>query len=158
MIWVFAIIAVISIAARIWINRPKTGTPSQPNPKFAMGFHVGTITIQGDNIMARITTEQRVKLTINPLTQAGNPAPIDGPVSYNSSNEDIVSIEQIDDTSAWATATGEVGASQIFVMFDADLGEGVRTIELSGALEVVDAEAVTGELVFGDPELIPVES
>lgn len=32
---------------------------------------------------------------------------------------------------------------------------GVRPVEMSGALEVVEAEAAVGEIVFGAPELKP---
>ncbi len=129
--------------------------PAEPGPDFFLGFGIGTTTLQGTDLMARITTEQRVLLTVNPLTEGGNPAAIGGPVLFDSSAPDVVSIEQVDDRSAWAVATGATGAAQILASFDADLGEGVRTVELSGALEVVSAEAVTGEIVFGTPELIP---
>jgi len=129
--------------------------PADPLPEFFLGFGIGAATIQGADLMARITTEQRVLLTINPLTEAGNPAEIDGAVLFESSAPNVVSIDVVDDRSAWAVSTGAIGAAQITASFDADLGEGVRTVTLSGALEVVGAEAVTGELVFGTPELIP---
>lgn len=102
----------------------------------------------------RLTTEQRTLLTVVALTAAGNPAAIDGDVSFSTSDESVARIDVIDATNAYVTAVGP-GAAQIFATFDADLGEGVRTIELSGAIEVVPAEAERGELVFGEPELIP---
>ena len=96
----------------------------------------------------RLTNEQQVQATVKPQTAAGNPAPIDGAVSYNSSNTDAASIDE----SGLIIATG-VGIAQITASFDADLGEGVRTIELSGVIEVVAAEATTGVLEFGEPTL-----
>lgn len=96
----------------------------------------------------RLTNEQKVQVTVLPKTAAGNPATIDGAVSYTSSNPDTASIDQ----SGLIVATG-VGVTQITATFDADLGEGVRAIELSGAVEVVAAEATTGVIEFGEPTL-----
>jgi len=102
--------------------------------------------------MARITNEQRVLVTVAPKTAAGNPASIDGAVIFRSSDADVAAVEPVDDTSALVIA-GIPGVAQITATFDADLGEGVRNVTASGALEVVAAEAVTGESVFGEPEL-----
>jgi len=102
----------------------------------------------------RITIEQRVRVTVQPITAAGNPAPIDGSVAFTSSDPTVASVEAIDANSAYVTAQ-DLGAAQIIAVFDADLGEGVRTIESTGAIEVVAAEAVGAEIVFGTPELIP---
>lgn len=102
----------------------------------------------------RITTEQRVSIQVFPKTAAGNPAQIDGPAVFTSSDNLVATVEATGDTSAMATARG-LGATQIIVDIDADLGEGVRTLRFTGALEVVGAEAETAEIVFGEPELIP---
>lgn len=104
--------------------------------------------------MARITNEQRVKVTVVPLTEAGRPARIDGNVEFSSSDETVATIEVIDGRSCWVVS-GNPGVAQILAVFDADLGEGVRPVEMSGALEVVEAEAMRGEIVFGTPELKP---
>lgn len=104
--------------------------------------------------MARITTEQRVKVEVRPLTAAGRPARIDGEVEFSSSDERVATVQRIDALSAWVVSAGP-GAAQIMAVFDADLGDGVRPVEMSGALEVVEAEAVRGEIVFGTPELKP---
>lgn len=104
--------------------------------------------------MARITTEQTVSVTVAPKTAAGNPAPIDGAVEFASSDVTVAIVEQLDAVSARVIPVA-VGVVQITAVFDADLGEGVREVEASGALEVVAAEAVTAEIVFGTPVLIP---
>ncbi len=102
--------------------------------------------------MARITNEQRVLVTVAPKTAAGNPAPIDGAVIFRSSDPAVAVVEPVDEGSAFVIAVAP-GVAQITAAFDADLGEGVRNVTASGALEVVAAEAVTGEIVFGEPEL-----
>ena len=109
---------------------------------------------EGFNMSGRINTEQRVRVSVIPLTAAGNPAQIDGDVAFESSDPTVASVEPIDANSAWVTAAG-LGAAQISAEFDADLGDGVRTLTFTGAIEVVGAEAETAEIVFGTPELIP---
>lgn len=104
--------------------------------------------------MSRITNEQRVLITVAPITDAGNPAAIDGAVTYASSDTGVAIIETVTATSAFVVATG-LGAAQITATFDADLGSGVRNVLASGALEVVAAEATTAQIVFDIPELIP---
>lgn len=101
--------------------------------------------------MARINNEQKIKVTVNPMTAGGHPAPIDGAVLFTSDNEAVAVIETIDDTSAFVRGVG-VGAALITATFDADLGPDVRTLPATGAIEVVQAEAETSEIVFGDPE------
>lgn len=102
--------------------------------------------------MARITTEQRVSVTVQPKTAAGNPARIDGAVEWTSTDPNVATVQSTGPMSAMVVSVGP-GVTQILATFDADLGEGVRAVEMSGALEVVEAEAVTAEIVFGTPEL-----
>ena len=103
--------------------------------------------------MARITNEQQVSVKVVAKTAAGNPARIDGDVLFSSSDPAVASVEATGPDTAVVKALA-VGATQITATFDADLDEGeVREIVLSGAVEVVEAEAEVGELQFGDPEL-----
>lgn len=150
------VIVGLSLIAYAFLWLRSQAFPADPLPAFVLRMSDGLTFFQGTDLMARITNEQRALLTVQPLTQAGNPAPIDGDVTYSSSDETVARIDVVDGNSAFVTAVGE-GAAQIFASFDADLGEGVRTVELSGAIEVVPAEATRGELVFGEPELIPTD-
>jgi hypothetical protein len=104
--------------------------------------------------MARITNEQQVSVEVRPLTQAGRPARIDGAVEWASSNTSVATVTSTGPMSALVVSVGP-GVTQISAVFDADLGEGVRPVEMTGALEVVEAEAVTAEIVFGTPTLKP---
>ena len=104
--------------------------------------------------MLKLTDEQKVALSIDPRTAAGNPASVDGVPVWTSSDPDIVALEVAEDgKSAVATAAGGLGAAQVSVVADADLGEGVR--ELTGVLdiEVLAAEAVELGITAGTPEL-----
>jgi hypothetical protein len=104
--------------------------------------------------MARITNEQQVSVEVRPLTQAGRPARIDGAVEWASSDTSVATVTSTGAMSALVVSVGP-GVTQISAVFDADLGEGVRPVEMTGALEVVEAEAVTAEIAFGAPELKP---
>jgi hypothetical protein len=108
-----------------------------------------------EGTMARITTEQQVAVSVAPKTAAGRDAQIDGQVAFESSDPAVALVVSTGPMSALVKAVAP-GVCQIFAAFDADLGEGVRAIELSGALEVVAAEAVGAEIVFGTPEPQPL--
>lgn len=105
--------------------------------------------------MSRITIEQLIPLAIVPRTEAGNIAPIDGAVLFASSNPDVATIEVLSDSTCNVVSVA-IGVTQISAQFDADLGAGVRSIILTGAVEVVAAEAIAGELAFGTAVLKPV--
>lgn len=104
--------------------------------------------------MARITNEQQITVTVAPKTAAGRDARIDGAVEWMSTDPAVATVRSTGPLSGLVESVGP-GVTQIIATFDADLGDGVRPIEMSGALEVVEAEAVTAEITFGTPELKP---
>lgn len=104
--------------------------------------------------MARITNEQQVAVSVKPLTAAGRPARIDGEVEFSSSDPTVATVTKTGPNTGLVVAVGP-GVTQIVAAFDADLSGEVRPVEMSGAIEVVDAEAVTAEITFGTPELQP---
>lgn len=100
-----------------------------------------------------LTDEQKVSLSIDPRTAAGNPAEVQSPV-WSVSDGNVLSIVASEDgKSAVVTTTGQLGASQVSVSVDADLGEGVRTIAAVLDVTVVAAEAATLGISAGAPEL-----
>lgn len=104
--------------------------------------------------MARITNEEQVSVTVRPLTAHNKPATIDGNVEFASSDPAVATVASTGPLTAMVVAVA-AGVCQITASFDADLGTGVRPVEMSGALEVVGAEATTAEIVFGTPEAQP---
>ena len=95
----------------------------------------------------------KVKLSVNPVDAAGNPGVIDGKPTWASSDETILTVLPADDgMTAYAVAIGPLGAAQVQVKADADLGEGVK--EISGTLDVVvvGSEAVSLSVAAGTPE------
>jgi hypothetical protein len=109
-----------------------------------------------EGLMARITTEQQVPITVEPKTLAGRPAAIDGDVVFGTSDPAVATVTSTGPKSAMVVSVAP-GVAQITATFDADLDAGEeRMIPLSGVIEVVAAEAETGEILFGDPELTPL--
>lgn len=126
--------------------------PSVPTPSVLWRVWLTpTSFIDTEDLHMRISTEQKIKVTIAPKTAAGNDAPIDGAVAFSVDDDSVARIERIDDTSAYIVGVAP-GAVLVRASFDADLGEGVREIVATGALEVAAAEAETAEIVFGEPE------
>jgi hypothetical protein len=145
--------------ARIVINvfggcRP----PKKKDPArfFTLRWHGANAQSFIEGLMARITTEQQVTVSVAPKTLAGRPAAIDGDVAFTSSDELVATVTATGPLSALVKAVGP-GVAQIVAKFDADLDDGeVREVTASGAIEVVAAEAETAEIVFGAPELTPL--
>lgn len=101
-----------------------------------------------------LTSEQKIKITVRPVTAGGNPARIDGPVTFASENEGVVRIEAIDDMNAYAIAVA-TGTTRITATFDADLDEGeTRFLTFDAEITVENAEAVGAEVAFGTPEYL----
>lgn len=111
------------------------------------------VTPKGETRMQVLADEQKVSVSLEPKTQAGNPARVDGIPTWEVSDANILDlVVSPDGLNAVVTAKGPLGKSQISVKADADLGEGLREITTIDEVEVVAAEAVTLGLKFGTPE------
>jgi hypothetical protein len=106
----------------------------------------------------RITNEQEFDIELAPLTAAGRPASVDGDAVFTSSDETLCTVIQTGPLTATVRAVpnAPMGAAQVVARVDADLGEGVREIVGSLAVEVVPAEAETVELKAGPARLTPL--
>ncbi len=101
-----------------------------------------------------LTDEQKVSISLQPVTAAGNPAKVDGAPTWSSSDPSILALDVAPDgLSAVATTVGPVGTSQIHVNADADLGAGVVPLDALLDVEVIAAQAASLTLVAGTPEL-----
>lgn len=104
--------------------------------------------------MATVLSDvQKISLSINPVTAAGNPAPVDGVPAWSSSDPAILTVTaSADGLSAVAETTGALGNAQVQVTADADVGSG--TTEISAVLDVsvIASAAVSLGIVAGVPE------
>jgi hypothetical protein len=110
-------------------------------------FDQFTITAEGD-VMYTLPIDHAVKMHVSYVDAHGNPATVDGPVIWASSDDDIVKLERdLDDTTICVVAAaGTVGNAQVTATADADLGEGVRQLITTCDISVVAGEAVAGNI------------
>jgi hypothetical protein len=102
-------------------------------------------------MLVTITSEEKILVSLNPVTAAGNPAQVDGTPAWSVVSGDAT-IEPSTDGLSCYLISGAVGNSQITVTADADLGEGVREITDTVDLAVVSAEASQLGLSVGTAE------
>jgi hypothetical protein len=114
---------------------------------------IGPIGPKERDDMLLLTDEQKVLLSIRPVTSAGHPAKVDGVPVWNSSNPNVVGLQVADDGLSATATSGDLGASTVSVSADADLGEGVRTIAATLDITVAAAEATTLGIEAGTPEV-----
>lgn len=118
---------------------------------------IDQIKIKGKIMAVSITTTQQVSGTLQPVDSKGKPASVEaGTVHFSSSDQSVFTVEQdpTNELSVKIVAVGP-GTAQLDYSADADLGEGVKTIEGFTAIEVLPASAVGFGLTFGTPEEQP---
>jgi hypothetical protein len=112
--------------------------------------------VKGDLMGVSISDVQKVSLSISVTDAAGNPAPVDGVPSWSSndpSNSVVSLAPATDGLTCEVSAVGPLGAAQVTVSADADLGEGVQTITSSPFdVEVVASQATNLGISAGVPE------
>lgn len=102
----------------------------------------------------QITTEQKIKVALEPKTAAGNPAPVDGAPAWSVISGDATVEPAEDGLSAYLISSDTPSTSEIRVSADADIGEGIETIEDVIILQTVSAKATKlGLMSVGVPEL-----
>lgn len=100
-----------------------------------------------------ITNEQKVLVTVSPMTAGGRPAQIDGVPSV-SVQTGASTVETTSNPNAFYLISSDNPGDSIFlVQCDADLGEGVQTIADTINLHVSGAAAVNLGLTAAPPEL-----
>lgn len=101
----------------------------------------------------KLTATQFAVGTVGFVDRKGNPAPVDGDPVVTVSPEGIVTL---DVTNGQITVTAQaIGNCVLQIEADADLGEGVESLLVSEAIEVVAGKAVEGQLNFGAPQEQP---
>lgn len=98
-----------------------------------------------------LTNEEKVAPVIAPKTAAGNPATIDGTFALELVEGDVT-FETAEDGTQYVVSGAE-GTSKVKISADADLGEGVQTIEEIFDVIVVPAGASNLGIGFGTPVL-----
>jgi hypothetical protein len=98
-----------------------------------------------------MTNEEKTRVTVQPMTAAGNPAPVDGAATWTVT-AGTCTTQPIDATSAYVVS-GDPGDSTVSVHVDADLGAGVVPVVDTIAVHVTSATAESLTITVGAPEL-----
>lgn len=91
---------------------------------------------------ATITNEQKISVSVTPVTAVGNPAPLDGAIIVTVQSGDGT-VEMIDDRSFFAVSGPNPGDTTYLIEADADIGAGVQTISDIFQLHVEGALATS---------------
>lgn len=94
------------------------------------------------------TNEEKVPVSISPVTLAGNPVALDGAIQVTVQSGDG-SVEMVDSTSFFVVSGLNPGDTAFLVSGDADLGAGVETISDVILLHVAGAKASNLGMVAG---------
>ena len=100
-------------------------------------------------IEVQSTNEEKVPVTINPLSSAGKPAKIDGAPTWTVTSGDATVVVATDGLSAELVSGDNPGDSTFLVEADADLGEGVESIADTITYHVAGAKAINLGLTVG---------
>jgi Big-like domain-containing protein len=125
---------------------------------FTIRYRDFTITARGKDMAYILAVATQAHVQVSYIDAGGNPAEVDGEVSWSSSDDTIatVTVDSADSAKALVRAVGAIGQVQISATADADLGEGTREIITPMDVEVVAGEAVAGTITpVGGAEPIP---
>lgn len=86
------------------------------------------------------TNEEKILVTVNPVTSVGNPANLDGSVSVTV-QAGAGTVEMVDARSFFVVSGSDPGDTSYLVEADADLGPGVQTLQDIVLLRVAGALA-----------------
>lgn len=104
-------------------------------------------------MLLTITNEQKILVTLNPTTAAGNPATVDGTPTWSVVSGDAT-IEPSADGLSCYLISGEANVNSVIeVTADADLGEGVTNLTDTVDLAVVAASASSLGILAGEAEI-----
>jgi hypothetical protein len=106
------------------------------------------------NVMTeiKITNAQKIKVTLNPTTQSGKPAQVDGKPTWEVVNGNST-VEVADDgKSADLVSSDDPGVTEVLIKADANLGEGVEEIAASIVLIVEGEHAANLGITVGEPQ------
>lgn len=140
------------------VARAIDGLKPKPDdkPKAHFDFEVGPVTLKERQHMPlaiSITNEQKVTVTLKPVTNAGKPASLDGAPTWTVVSGDSTVAPATDGLSASLVSSDTPGDTTFLVEADADIGAGVQNIQDTITLTVIGAQAANLGLAAGTPEL-----
>lgn len=148
--FIIAILIIVAVAVLMaWFRLLPSGG------RLLMTFTVNNINIKGEITLVSLrSTQYAVSGELEAVDRLGNPAPVEaGSVNFSSSDEGVFRIERLDNEKQVKVVAVGAGVAQLNYSADADLGDGVVTIEGFTGVEVLPAQAVGfSGLSFGEPQ------
>lgn len=136
----------------------EVAAPPLGQQQITLAFGPFIITAEGSHVMYTLPVDHTVLMQVAYVDAKGNPATIDGDVTWSSSDAAVIAaqVDASDSTICRAIPAGSIGQAQITATCDADLGDGVRELVTLCDIEVVGGEAVAGTIQpVGEPS--PIE-
>jgi len=130
---------------------------SRPGARITIRYDGLTLTAWGDGMAYKLPNDKMIAVQVAYVDSKGNPAQVDGDVSWDTSDASIATVESNagDSTQAVVTPVGPIGQVQITATADADLGSGVREIITTMDVDIVAGEAIAGTITpVGEPQPI----
>lgn len=107
---------------------------------------------EGDLAKGFIDLDQAsISSALDLRNKAGEQVTPDTPPVWTLGNPTVASVAVAADGMSAVFTPLAVGTTSVNVTLDAELGEGVREMVLSGELEVTPGDIATGEVTFGSP-------
>jgi|SRR5215467_5902174 len=132
--------------------------PDQAGAFFTIRYRDFTIKARAKDMAYKLASGMQVEVQVSYVDANGNPATVDGNVTWDSSHPNMVevAVDNKDSTKATIRAVGPTGQAQVTATADADLGAGVRELITPMDVEVVAGEAVAGTIApVGEATPIP---
>src|SRR5262245_29526133 len=122
--------------------------PDQAGAFFTIRYRDFTIRARAKDMAYKLPSGMQVDVQVSYVDTNGNPAEVDGEVTWDSSHAGTLEVEvdRGDSTKATIKAIGPVGQAQVTATADADLGTGTRELITPMDVEVVAGEAVSGTI------------
>lgn len=124
--------------------------PATPDYRGIFTFTTGWYTSTGENMSNTMQTGTYATLSVQWVDQGGQPAKVDGPTTWATSDASICTIEVSTGNPLIANvhSLGPIGPVQFQATADADMGQGVRNITATCDVSVIGGEAYAGEINF----------
>lgn len=130
---------------------------SRAGARITVHYRGLTLTAWGDGMTYKLPNDHKIEVQVSYIDSHGNPATVDGDVTWDTSDSNIATVETDtgDSTHATVIPDGQVGQVQVTATVDADLGEGIRELITTMDVEIVAGEAVAGTISpVGPPQPI----
>lgn len=145
------LLAVLAVAAFVLARAQPRAQQASVRFAWAIGRAVNKTAHRRPNMQISITNEQKIPVTLAPVTATGKPAPLDGQPTWEVTSGSATLEVAEDGRSAFLISGDEPGDSIIVVKADADIGEGVEEISDAIRLTVQGARAQSLGLSIGTP-------